>query len=140
MVARRDDHRGPPARRVRRQLASAGLHQIGPLWRPDGVLWFSDIPANVVHQWSPDGTITEVLRPGGYDGNSLPPGFIRSDRCGGRTAFSGSVTSQPMSFINGRPTGRSPRSSGQAGTTATRFRRASSDRTVVAAGRRSLVQ
>jgi gluconolactonase len=30
----------------------------------------------VVRQWSPDGTVTEILKPGGYDGNSLPPGFI----------------------------------------------------------------
>jgi gluconolactonase len=46
----------------------------GPLWRPSGVLWFSDVIANVVRQWSPDGTVTEILRPGGYDGNSLPEG------------------------------------------------------------------
>src|SRR5204863_1250397 len=64
-----------PGAQVER-LASGFIFTEGPLWRPDGVLWFSDIPANVVHQWSPDGTITEVLRPGGYDGNSLPPGFI----------------------------------------------------------------
>jgi gluconolactonase len=46
----------------------------GPLWRPSGVLWFSDVPGNVVRQWSPDGTVVELLRPGGYDGDSLPPG------------------------------------------------------------------
>ena len=47
----------------------------GPLWRPSGVLWFSDVVGNVVRQWSPDGTVvTELLRPGGYDGNSLPAG------------------------------------------------------------------
>jgi gluconolactonase len=46
----------------------------GPLWRPSGVLWFSDVVANVVLQWSPDGTVTDVLRPGGYDGDSLPAG------------------------------------------------------------------
>jgi len=57
-------------------LASGFAFTEGPLWRPDGVLWFSDIPANVVRQWSPDGTLSEVLRPGGYDGNELPPGFI----------------------------------------------------------------
>ena len=48
----------------------------GPLWRPSGVLWFSDVVGNVVRQWSPDGKVVELLRPGGYDGNSLPPGFI----------------------------------------------------------------
>ena len=48
----------------------------GPLWRSPGVLWFSDVVGNVVRQWSPDGTVKELLRPGGYDGDSLPPGFI----------------------------------------------------------------
>lgn len=46
----------------------------GPLWRPSGVLWFSDVVGNVVRQWSPDGTVKELLRPGGYDGKSLPAG------------------------------------------------------------------
>ena len=46
----------------------------GPLWRPNGVLWFSDVIGNVVRQWSPTGGITELFRPGGYDGNSLPAG------------------------------------------------------------------
>ena len=46
----------------------------GPLWRPSGVLWFSDVVGNVVRQWSPDGTVVELLRPGGYDGDSLPAG------------------------------------------------------------------
>ena len=40
----------------------------GPLWRPSGALWFSDVAGNVVRQWSPDGTVTEILNPGGYDG------------------------------------------------------------------------
>lgn len=58
------------------RLADGFLFTEGPLWRSDGVLWFSDIPGNVVRQWSPDGTISEILRPGGYDGHALPPGFI----------------------------------------------------------------
>src|SRR5689334_10150466 len=40
----------------------------GPIWRPSGVLWFSDVVGNVVRQWSPDGNVTEILNPGGYDG------------------------------------------------------------------------
>ena len=27
----------------------------GPLWRPEGALWFSDVVGNVVRQWTPDG-------------------------------------------------------------------------------------
>jgi gluconolactonase len=46
----------------------------GPLWRPSGALWFSDVVGNVVRQWSPDGRVIELLRPGGYDGNHLPAG------------------------------------------------------------------
>jgi gluconolactonase len=46
----------------------------GPVWRPSGALWFSDVVGNVVRQWSTDGKVVELLRPGGYDGNHLPPG------------------------------------------------------------------
>jgi gluconolactonase len=46
----------------------------GPLWRSSGALWFSDVVGNVVRQWSPDGGVVELLRPGGYDGNHLPAG------------------------------------------------------------------
>ncbi len=56
------------------KLAGGFLFTEGPLWRPAGVLWFSDLVGNVVRQWSPDGRVVEILRPGGYDGNSLPPG------------------------------------------------------------------
>ena len=38
------------------------------------MLWFSDVVGNVVRQWSPDGKVIELFRPGGYDGNSLPAG------------------------------------------------------------------
>ncbi len=56
------------------QIAGGFIFTEGPLWRPDGVLWFSDIVGNVVRQWSPGGQIVEILRPGGYDGHSLPAG------------------------------------------------------------------
>lgn len=46
----------------------------GPLWRPEGVLWFSDVVGDVVRQWSPDGKVTILFRPGGSDGTSLPVG------------------------------------------------------------------
>lgn len=46
----------------------------GPLWFPAGHLWFSDVVGNVVRQWSPDGKVIEILRPGGYDGNDAPAG------------------------------------------------------------------
>jgi gluconolactonase len=43
----------------------------GPIWRPFGALWFSDVVGNVTRQWSPEGKVIELLRP---DGNSLPAG------------------------------------------------------------------
>ena len=65
----------PPDARIEK-VAGGFTFTEGPLWRPSGVLWFSDVVGNVVRQWSSDGKITELLRPGGYDGNTLPPGFI----------------------------------------------------------------
>lgn len=56
------------------KLAGGFTFVEGPLWRPNGVLWFSDVVGNVVRQWAPDGTVTEILKPGGYDGNALPAG------------------------------------------------------------------
>jgi gluconolactonase len=46
----------------------------GPVWRPEGALWFSDVVGNVVRQWTPDGKVVEILKPGGYDGHDLPAG------------------------------------------------------------------
>ncbi len=54
----------------------AGGYQFleGPLWRPDGTLWFSDLVGNVTFQWSPDGKVKEVLNPGGNDAKDSPAG------------------------------------------------------------------
>lgn len=56
------------------KLADGFQFTEGPLWFPAGHLWFSDVQGNVVRQWSPDGKVIEILRPGGYDGNDAPPG------------------------------------------------------------------
>lgn len=56
------------------KLAGDFIFTEGPLWRPPGVLWFSDVVGNVVRQWSPEGKVIELFRPGGYDGNHLPAG------------------------------------------------------------------
>lgn len=56
------------------KLAGGFTFTEGPLWRPSHVLWFSDVVGNVVRQWAPDGKVTVILQPGGYDGNSLPAG------------------------------------------------------------------
>jgi len=47
----------------------------GPLWfKETGNLWFSDVQGNVIRQLAPDGTVTEILKPGGYDGSDAPAG------------------------------------------------------------------
>lgn len=53
----------------------------GPLWFKDtGNLWFSDVQGNVIRQLAPDGSVTEILRPAGYDGKDAPEGaFIGSN-------------------------------------------------------------
>jgi gluconolactonase len=62
---------------ARVELLAGGFTFIeGPLWRPSGALWFSDVKDNVTRQWSPEGTVKELLRPGGYSGNGLPPGGL----------------------------------------------------------------
>src|SRR5213592_4248883 len=63
----------PPEAKIEK-IATGFKFTEGPLWKPSGVLWFSDVIGNVVRQWSPDGKVTEILNPGGYDGNSLPAG------------------------------------------------------------------
>jgi gluconolactonase len=39
----------------------------GPVWRPDGTLWFSDVIGDEVRQWSPDGKVIGILHPAGFD-------------------------------------------------------------------------
>ncbi len=58
------------------KLAGGFTFTEGPIWRPSGVLWFSDVVGNVVRQYDPsNGKVTEILNPGGYDGKgNLPAG------------------------------------------------------------------
>ncbi|MBV9305822.1 MAG: SMP-30/gluconolactonase/LRE family protein [Acidobacteriaceae bacterium] len=65
-----------PASAKIEKLATGFQFTEGPLWFPAGHLWFSDVPGNVVRQWSPDGKVIEILRPSGYDGNDAPPGAL----------------------------------------------------------------
>ena len=45
----------------------------GPLWRPEGVLWFSDVPGNLVRSVSPAGDV-KVIIPNAGGTVSAPPG------------------------------------------------------------------
>ncbi len=63
----------PPDAQIEK-LAGGFTFIEGPLWRPSNVLWFSDVVGNVVRQWAPDGKVTVILDPGGWDGKNLPAG------------------------------------------------------------------
>jgi gluconolactonase len=45
----------------------------GPLWRPDGHLWFSDVVANKVRSLTPDGQVSVLIEKAGGP-NTPPPG------------------------------------------------------------------
>jgi gluconolactonase len=75
-----------PRDAVVEKLAGGFTFIEGPVWRLNGVLWFSDVVGNVVRQWSPDGKVIEVLRPGGYDGHRLPAGGFNGPNGSTRSA------------------------------------------------------
>jgi gluconolactonase len=61
----------PPSAQLEK-LADGFQFIEGPLWFDAGYLWFSDVQANVVRQWSADGKVTDILRPAGYTGKDAP--------------------------------------------------------------------
>jgi gluconolactonase len=48
----------------------------GPLWRPDGTLWFSDVQGNVVRAVTPDGKVTVLIENAGGMSTAPPGSFI----------------------------------------------------------------
>jgi gluconolactonase len=65
---RRADSVFPVAARVER--IAAGFNWVeGPVWnRAEGILLFSDIPANAIYEWRPGRDATVFLKPAGYSG------------------------------------------------------------------------
>jgi gluconolactonase len=51
----------------------------GPLWRPDGTLWFSDVQGNVVCSVTPAGQVKVVIQNSGGLSNAPPDAFIGSN-------------------------------------------------------------
>jgi len=47
-------------------LATGFQFTEGPVWMPDGYLLFSDIPANCIYQWTPDGQVEVWRQPSGH--------------------------------------------------------------------------
>jgi gluconolactonase len=51
------------------KIASGLKFAEGPVWeRKPGYLLFSDIPANVINKWTPDGKVSPVVNPSGFTG------------------------------------------------------------------------
>jgi gluconolactonase len=48
----------------------------GPLWRPEGVLWFSDVPGNLVRSLTPSGQVKVVIQNAGGVATSPSGAFI----------------------------------------------------------------
>lgn len=51
----------------------------GPLWRPDGTLWFSDVQGNVVRSVTPSGQVKVLIQNAGGVSNAPPDAFIGSN-------------------------------------------------------------
>ena len=51
----------------------------GPVWRPDGTLWFSDVVGNVVRSITPSGQVQVLIRNSGGQSSAPPGSFIGSN-------------------------------------------------------------
>ena len=51
----------------------------GPLWRPDGHLWFSDVMGNVVRSITPAGQVEVLIQNSGGQSSAPPGSFIGSN-------------------------------------------------------------
>jgi len=50
---------------VPERIATGFQFTEGPVWHPDGYLLFSDIPANIIAKWTPDGMVETLREPSG---------------------------------------------------------------------------
>lgn len=58
------------------KLATGFTFTEGPLWRPQGVLWFSDVPGNVVRSVTPLGEVKVIIDKAGGTVPAPPGAFI----------------------------------------------------------------
>jgi gluconolactonase len=49
-----------------KRIATGFRFTEGPVWHPDGYLLFTDIPANTIYKWTPDGTVQIFRAPSGH--------------------------------------------------------------------------
>ncbi|MEJ2702370.1 MAG: SMP-30/gluconolactonase/LRE family protein [Sedimentisphaerales bacterium] len=48
------------------RIATGFMFTEGPVWHPDGYLLFSDVSANTIYKWLPDGTVETFRSPSGH--------------------------------------------------------------------------
>src|SRR5437879_11947041 len=71
-----------PDTKVERLAGGFGFVE-GPVWvRQGGYLLFSDIPANAINKWTPDGNLSVFLKPSGFTGSD--PSDVRSQNNNGQ--------------------------------------------------------
>lgn len=69
-----------PADAELERLATGHDFTEGPIYMREGYLLYSDIPRNTIYKWTPDGQVSEFMKPSGYEGTDAPPGaFIGSN-------------------------------------------------------------
>jgi gluconolactonase len=61
------------------KVAGAFQFAEGPLWRPDGHLWFSDVVGNLVRSITPAGQVTVLIENSGGQSSAPPGSFIGSN-------------------------------------------------------------
>ncbi len=80
----------------------------GPVWHPDGYLLFTDIPANTIYKWTPDGTAQIFRAPSGhsnglaFDREGRLIACEHSDRRVSRTEPDGTVVSLASGYNGSR--------------------------------------
>ena len=65
----------PPGTQIEK-VAGGFQFTEGPLWRPNGQLWFSDVTGNVVRSVTPGGTVASLISNAGGKTSAPPGSFI----------------------------------------------------------------
>ena len=58
------------------KVATGFIFTEGPLWRPEGVLWFSDVPGNVLRSVTPSGEVKVLIQNAGGIASAPPGSFV----------------------------------------------------------------